>query len=557
MNLANALKSRAASSPDHPAILFEGKTLTYKELDAQSSRLAHALVARGISAGDRIALFLPNVPEFALVYYAAQQLGAVPVSINATFRLAEVEYLLNDSGARVVFTTSDLAQFVARERCPSVEHIVLVDAPTNAAQASAPVAQASPPVAQAAPRPSDASLAPGSQWPAGESESSVSESRSSLRASASSTAGPEYLADWLFGQPQRFEPVERAPDDPAALLYSSGTTGFPKGVTLTQANIGSNIASAARYSGYRLDDRLAAFLPLFHVYGQNYILNAALFAGATVVLFRRFVSDQVLEAIARERITMLFGVPTIFIGLLSMDLARYDLSSIRYEMSAAAPMPEEISRRWTERFGRRIYEGYGLTECSPFACYNDLVEHRFGSVGRAIEGFELAIFDEHDREVARGEWGEIVARGPGVMKGYWNRPQDTAHALRGGWLHSGDVGRMDDAGYVYIVDRVKDMINVSGFKVWPAEVEQYLYRMPQIQELAIYGVPHPEKGEEVVAAIVVKAGHSLTAKQVTAWCREEIAAYKIPARIDIVGELPKSATGKILKRVLREQAIGV
>ncbi len=543
MNLASALKSRAASSPDHPAIVFEGKMRTYGELDAQSSRLAHALVARGIGAGDRIALFLPNVPEFATVYYAAQQLGAVPVSINAIFRSAEVEYLLNDSGARVAFTTADLAHFVARGRCPSVEHLVLVDAPTNAAQASAPAAQA-------APRPSNASLAAGSQWPAGESQPSSGES-------ASSTAGPESLAGWLAGQPQRFEPVERAPDDPAALLYSSGTTGFPKGITLTQANVGSNIASAARYSGYRPDDRLAVFLPLFHVYGQNYILSAGLFAGATVVLFRRFVPDQVLEAIARERITMLFGVPTIFIGLLSMDLARYDLSSIRYEMSAAATMPEEISRRWTERFGRRIYEGYGLTECSPFACYNDLVEHRFGSVGRAIEGFELAIFDEHDREVERGEWGEIVARGPGVMKGYWNRPQDTAHALRGGWLHSGDIGRMDGDRYVYIVDRVKDMINVSGFKVWPAEVEQYLYRMPQIQELAIYGVPHPEKGEEVAAAIVVKAGHSLTAKQVTAWCREEIAAYKIPARIDIVDELPKSATGKILKRVLREQASGV
>jgi long-chain acyl-CoA synthetase len=367
-------------------------------------------------------------------------------------------------------------------------------------------------------------------------------------------AASQSLDDWLVGQPEHFEPVERAADDPAALLYSSGTTGFPKGVTLTQENIASNIASAAKCSGYRPQDRLAAFLPLFHVYGQNYILNAALLAGATVVLFRRFVPEQVLASISRDRITMLFGVPTIFIGLLATDLSAHDLSSIRYEMSAAATMPEEISRRWTERFGRRVYEGYGLTECSPFACYNDLEEHRFGSVGRAVEGFELAIFDEHDREVPRGEWGEIVVRGPGVMKGYWNRPDDTARALRGGWLHSGDIGRMDDAGYVYIVDRVKDMINVSGFKVWPAEVEQYLYRMPEIQELAVYGIPHPEKGEQVAAAIVLKAGRVLTAEQITAWCRREIAAYKIPVRIDIVHELPKSATGKILKRVLREQA---
>lgn len=253
---------------------------------------------------------------------------------------------------------------------------------------------------------------------------------------------------------------------------------------------------------------------------------------------------------------MFFGVPTIFIGLLSLDLSQYDLSSIRYEMSAAATMPEEISRRWTERFGRRVFEGYGLTECSPFACYNDLEEHRFGSVGRAVEGFELAIFDEDDREVPRGEWGEIVIRGPGVMKGYWGRPEDSAQALRGGWLHSGDIGRMDGDGYVYIVDRVKDMINVSGFKVWPAEVEQYLYKIPGVVEVAVYGIADADKGERVAVAVVTKKGADLTAESIVAYCRDNIAAYKVPAKVDLVSELPKSATGKILKRVLRAQAAG-
>ncbi|HRO58047.1 MAG TPA: long-chain fatty acid--CoA ligase [Burkholderiaceae bacterium] len=513
MNLATPLAEQASRRLDHPAILFEGRSISYKELDALSSRLAHAMSSRGIVAGDRVALFLPNVPEFAVTYYAAQRIGAVPVSINAIFRAAEVEYLVNDSGARVVFTMPELAGFVIRERCPGVEHVIVVDGP-SATPADGPITASATPTA----------------------------------------AGTEALSEWIDGQPDRFDPVDRAADDPAALLYSSGTTGFPKGVTLTQSNIASNVATAAKYSGYRPDDRLAAFLPMFHVYGQNYILNAAIVSGATVSLFRRFVPGQVLGAIERDRITMFFGVPTIFIGLLSMDLSPYDLSSIRYEMSAAATMPEEVSRRWTERFGRRVFEGYGLTECSPFACYNDLVEHRFGSVGRAVEGFELAIFDEEDREQPRGEWGEIVIRGPGVMKGYWNRPEDSERTLRGGWLHSGDIGRMDEDGYVYIVDRVKDMINVSGFKVWPAEVEQYLYRMPQVQELAVYGVPHPEKGEQVAVAIVPKAGHALDAEQVIAWCRESIAAYKVPAIVEIVDELPKSPTGKILKRVLREQA---
>ncbi|UCE31339.1 MAG: long-chain fatty acid--CoA ligase [Burkholderiales bacterium] len=506
MNLAERLEHWAGQRPEHAAILFEGRTITYRELDAAANRLARALDVRGIAPGDRVALYLPNVPEFAIAYYAGQKVGAVVVSINAIFRSAEVEYLVNDSGARVLFTTAELAANVPRDSCPGLEHVVIVDGEAGGEAG-------------------------------GEAETQT-----------------QTLGQWSRGQPDDFVALDRAPDDPAALLYSSGTTGFPKGVTLTQANIWTNIQTAAGCSGYRPDDRLAAFLPLFHVYGQNYILNAAVFAGATVVLFRRFVPEQVLESIERDRITLFFGVPTIFIGLLGTDLSKYDLSSIRYEMSAAATMPEEISRRWTERFGRRVYEGYGLTECSPFACYNDLEEHRFGSVGRAVEDFELAIFDENDREVARGEWGEIVIRGPGVMKGYWGKPEDTERALRGGWLHSGDIGRMDEDGYVYIVDRVKDMINVSGFKVWPAEVEQFLYRMPGVHELAVYGVPDPVKGEQVAVAVVPSPGTTLTAGDVIGFCRDRIAAYKVPARVDIVEQLPKSATGKILKRVLREQA---
>jgi len=498
MNLASNLQQRAARAPSKPAILFEGRTITYAQLEADASRLANAMRANGIVAGDRVALYLPNIPEFATTYYAAQKIGAIPVSINAIFRTGEVEYLLNDSGSVLVFTVAELVPFVPRESCPALKHVVVCEGEPS--------------------------------------------------------GGAPTLAQWCAGRPERFDPVERAADDPAALLYSSGTTGFPKGVTLSQSNIATNVATAAKYSGYRDDDRLCVFLPLFHVYGQNYILNAAILAGATVCLFRRFVPDLVLDAIERERITLFFGVPTIFIGLLSMDLSNRDLSSIRYEMSAAATMPEEISRRWTERFGRRVYEGYGLTECSPFACYNDLVEHRFGSVGRAVEGFTLKILDENDRELPHGEWGEICIRGPGVMLGYWNRPEDTAQTLRGGWLHSGDIGRMDADGYVYIVDRVKDMINVSGFKVWPAELEQYLYKLPQVQEVAVYGIPHPEKGEQVVVALVPKAGQAIAPEDVIAYCRANIAAYKVPARVDIVQELPKSATGKILKRVLRDQA---
>jgi long-chain acyl-CoA synthetase len=303
--------------------------------------------------------------------------------------------------------------------------------------------------------------------------------------------------------------------------------------------------------GVRQTDRLLLFLPLFHVFGQNAIMNTAFAGCATVVLHRRFVPDQVLASIARERATMFFAVPTIFIALLALDLDRHDLSSIRYEFSAAATMPQEISRRWTERFGRPVFEGYGLTECSPFAAYNHDFRHKLGSVGTPVENTDVRILGDDDQEVPLGTWGEICIQGPGVMQGYWGRPEDTARAIRGGWLRSGDIGTMDDEGYVFIVDRVKDMINVAGFKVWPAEVEQALYRHPAVREAAVYGVADPVKGEAVKAAIVLKAGAAATAEEIVAFCRDRLAVYKAPATVEFVSELPKSATGKILKRVLR------
>lgn len=497
MNIADHVRRAAARTPRHAAIRFEGVTLTYRALDYCAAALAGALHAHGVRRGDRIALYLPNIPAFALAYLAGERAGAIVVSINSIFKREEVRYIVNDSRPRVLFTTQDLLPNLPRPECPSIEHTVLCEG-------RAPDAIA--------------------------------------------------LEDWLERGGPDFPTADMAPDEPAVLLYSSGTTGFPKGVTLTHRNLVTNTRTAAKFSGYRARDKLACFLPLFHVFGQNYIMNAAFQAGATVVLFRRFVPEIVLDAIGRERVTMLFGVPTIYIALLNSDLARYDLASIRYEFSAAATMPQEVARRWTERFGRPIYEGYGLTECAPSAAYNHLREHRFGSVGTAVDGFTLAIHDEEDREVPRGEWGEVVIRGPGVMLGYWGKPEDTARALANGWLHSGDIGKMDRDGYLYIVDRVKDMINVSGFKVWPAEVEHVLYRHPAVKEVAVYGAPDPIKGEQVRAAVVLKEGALATAAALAQFCRDHLAVYKMPERVDLVNVLPKSATGKILKRVLRDAA---
>jgi len=485
VNIVHHVETCVNEFPDHRAIIFEDTSLTYSQLNSAANGIANALKANGINRGDRVGLYLPNIPGFAICYLAILKLGAIAVSINTMFKSDEVKYIVNDSEPKIIFTVADLVPNIPLTDCPSVQNIVI------------------------------------------------------------------NLDSWMNQASTDFEPTEMDEHDPAVLLYTSGTTGFPKGATLSHGNVISNAQSTVHHAGFTHDDRMILFLPLFHVFGQNFIMNATFTVGGTLVLHRRFILDEVLNSIQKHRVTMFFGVPTIFITLLNTDLSKYDLSSIRYDFSAAATMPQEISRAWTERFGRRIYEGYGLTECSPFACYNHDSHHKFGSVGTAIRGSQIKILDAGDHEVPRGEWGEICIRGPGVMVGYWNRAGDTEFALRNGWLHSGDIGMMDDEGYVFIMDRLKDMINAAGFKIWPAEVEQFLYQHEAIKEVAVYGVPDPIKGEAVKAAVVLKKGAHATSDEIIAFCRERIAAYKVPSVVEFLNELPKSATGKILKRVLR------
>ena len=499
MNLVQNIETAAKLFPDKTAILFEGKQITYSELNTSANRLANAMKANGVKKGDRIGLYLPNIPEFAYCYYATLKIGAIAVSVNPMLKAYELKYILNDSGAVLLFTVSELLENLETEEYEALRHVVVCEGDEQGHQA---------------------------------------------------------MSEWVQKAVSDFQTADLHPDEPASILYTSGTTGFPKGATLTHGNVLSNSWTTVHHAGFRPNDRMPLFLPLFHVFGQNFIMNGSFTACATVSMYRRFVPDQVLDSFKRDNVTMFFAVPAIYIALLNMDLAKFDLSSIRYEFSAASTMPREISSQWTERFGRPVFEGYGLTECSPFACYNHDFKHKFGSVGTPVENFETKILDEDDNEVPLGKWGEICVRGPGVMQGYWNRPEETQQALRGGWLHSGDTGYVDDEGFVFIVDRVKDMINVAGFKIWPAEIEQFLYTHPAIKELAVYGVPDTEKGESVRAAIVLKENATATGEEITAFCRDNLANYKVPAVMEIVGELPKSATGKILKRVLRDQAAG-
>jgi long-chain acyl-CoA synthetase len=496
MNISQHIERAATFFPDKPAIIFEGTSLSYRVFNARIQRLANALAANGVGRGDCVALYLPNIPAFAICYLAVVRIGAIALSINSMYKSEELKYILNDSGSVLVVTTGDLLPNIPLADCPRIKRVIVCEGDPQ-------------------------------EHPT--------------------------LDEWIEKASDQRSLADMNPNDPAVLLYTSGTTGFPKGATLTHGNVVSNAWATVHHAGYTHEDRLILFLPLFHVFGQNFIMNAAFQACATLVLHRRFVPDLAIDSIRRDRVSMFFAVPTIYIGLLNMPLTAETLASIRYEFSAAATMPREIAGRWTERFGRPVYEGYGLTECSPFACYNHDFRHKFGSVGTPIENTEIRIMDTNDNELPPGQWGEICIKGPGVMKGYWNKPEETRTALRNGWLHSGDIGMMDDEGYVFIVDRVKDMINVSGFKVWPAEVEQFLYKHPAVQEVAVYGLPHPEKGEMVVAAIVPREGVSATDEEIISYCRAHMAAYKAPGRVDFVPGLPKSATGKILKRALRDK----
>jgi long-chain acyl-CoA synthetase len=323
---------------------------------------------------------------------------------------------------------------------------------------------------------------------------------------------------------------------------------------LTNANVVSNAYATVHHLRMTADDRGLCALPLFHCFGQNFILNALVAAGGTLVLHERFAPAEFLDAVARHRITILYAVPTMYILFLSgagEDLAARDLSSLRVSFSAAAMLPADVEARWQAVTGLPISQGYGLTECSPFATYNHERAHRPGSVGTPIENVEVRVVDEADREVADGALGEIVIRGPNVMRGYLGKPEETAETLRGGWLHSGDIGYRDADGYFHVVDRVKDMINVSGFKVYPREVEEVLFAHPAVKEAAVLGMPDAVTGEAVRACVVLRDGAAATADELIAVCRERIAGYKVPVVVEFLTVLPRSPTGKILKKDLR------
>ncbi len=490
-NIAVWVADRAITDPHLPAIKQGTTILSYAALDGAASRFATVLAARGVRAGDRVALIMPNVAYFPVAYYAILRLGAVVVPMNPLLKAGEVSFAWQDSGARVAVVFPLFAD-EARKAAETTGTDVIVTAP-------------------------------------GEFESLL----------AGSEPTPEVTV------------VE--PGDTAVILYTSGTTGQPKGAELSHANLRSNVLTTIEtLMPNGPGDVLFGGLPLFHSFGQTCGLNAAMAGGACLTLLPKFDGEQALQIVVEDRVTVFLGVPTMYMALLAVkDPSRFDTSTVKVGASGGSSLPVEVLHGVERAFGFKLLEGYGLSETSPVASFNHPDRPtKAGSVGTPIRGVEFGLRDADGHEVADGAIGEIVIRGENVMKGYWNRPDATAEAVREGWFHTGDLATRDADGYYFIVDRVKDMIIRNGFNVYPREVEEVLYTHPAVAEAAVLGIPDPVHGEEIAALVTLKDGATATAEELRDFVAEQIAAYKYP-RVVRFGALPKGPTGKILKREIK------
>jgi long-chain acyl-CoA synthetase len=490
MNLADSLARNAADNPDRVAIHLGDQTTSYRELDDQSARVAGLLAARGIGPGTPIGIMLPNVPEFASVYYGILRTGAVVVPMNPLLKAREIAYYLGDSGAPVIFAWHVTAPEVEIGAKEAGAEAILVD--------------------------------------------------------------PATFPDILATASPAPQVVDRAAYDTAVVLYTSGTTGHPKGAELTHANLINNVeVSAVDLLQVGPDDIIFGGLPLFHAFGQTCTLNAAIMMGGSLTVLPRFDAAKALGILADQRVTIFAGVPTMFSALLHVpDRSDYDVSALRLCISGGAAMPVEVLRQFEDQFDCIVLEGYGLSETSPVASFNHPGrERKPGSIGTPIRGVEMRVVDASGAEVPQGEVGEIAIRGHNIMKGYLNKPDATAEAVSAdGWFRTGDIGRVDADGYYYIVDRKKDLIIRGGYNIYPREIEEVLYEHPEVAEAAVVGMPHPELGEEVGAAVALKPGATVTPDELRSYVKSQVAAYKYPRRVWIVDALPKGPTGKILKK---------
>ncbi|MGQ0845708.1 MAG: long-chain-fatty-acid--CoA ligase [Sporichthyaceae bacterium] len=485
-NLAENLLAAARTHAQRPAVRLDSDVQSFADLAEASSRVAGELRRRGLRPGDRVGVMLPNALAFPSLYYGVLHAGGTVVPMNPMLRHREIRHYLGDSGATIAF----------------VWHGVLEEAAAAGSEVGAEIVSID--------------------------EDALAE-----------------IASWPDGGPL----VERADDDTAVILYTSGTTGTPKGAEITHANLRTNAAASAdELFDLTPDDVIMGCLPLFHTFGQTCAMNTAVHSGACLTLVPRFDAAAVLKVIERDRVTVFEGVPTMYTALLAAGSQVADTSTLRRCVSGGAALPMEVLTSFAATFGASILEGYGLSETSPVASFNRTDAAKAGSIGVPIGGVEMRLVGVDGADVPVGEVGEIAVRGHNVMKGYWNRPEATAEAIRDGWLHTGDMARQDEDGFYFIVDRLKDLIIRGGYNVYPREIEEVLYEHPAVLEAAVIGLPHPTHGEEIGAAVALKAGASASPEQLRDFVKERVAAYKYPRHVWLVDALPKGPTGKILKR---------
>lgn len=512
MSLVQRVQQQAAQNPQKAAYSFMGKETSYAEFEGSVSKFAGALTSLGVKKGDNVAFLLGNTPHFLISLYATMRIGATAVPINPIYTPDEISYILKNSDAKVVIALDLLLPLVeqAAGAFPLVEQYIICETSAD-----------TPAKLQALP--------------------------DSLKAKVKSFTSSIQAGEMT-------QAVDVKSDDTAIILYTSGTTGHPKGAMLTFENIYSNARDVAAYLGFSSEDRVLATLPVFHVFALTVVVNAPLVTGATIILVPKFSPADVFAIAKSEQATVFAGVPTMYNFLYQFpDADPADFSSVRLAISGGASLPVALLHNFEDKFNVRISEGYGLSEASPVTCFNPLDRDRKpGSIGTSIINVENKVVNELGEEVAVGDVGELIVRGPNVMKGYYKMPEETASAIRDGWLYTGDLARKDEEDYFYIVDRKKDMIIVGGFNVYPREVEEVLFAHSGILEAAVVGVPDPNFGEQVLAFVVLK-DQDLTIEAIQEFCKEKLAKYKVPARIEVLAELPKNTTGKILRRTLKEQ----
>jgi long-chain acyl-CoA synthetase len=504
MNVADLVRDAADAYPAKPAIVFQGRSITFGEMDERVDLAAAALAGLGVGKGDRVALLAGNVPEFPYALYGTMRAGGVTCPLNVMLTPEEIAYILADARASAVITdlNSLPGLLSVRDRLADLHTVVVIGGP---------------------PAP------PGTV---------------SFEEIVSAGADPPV--------------IQTDQGDLAVIAYTAGTTAAPKGAMLTHGNLAANIDQmmAVPALAEAEDDVALLALPLFHIYAMNVILGLGIRTGATAVLVERFDPAETLALVDREKVTVLFGAPPMFAGWLAVADAGPvpDVSSIRLAVSGAAPLPGDVLERFRERFGVTIWEGYGLTESSPAVTTNALGEEaKPNSIGLPLPGLEVRLVDDHGEDVEEGDPGEIWVRGPNVFTGYWNRPEETSAVLTDGWLRTGDVAYRDEDGYLFIVDRKKDLIIVSGFNVFPKEVEEALQRHPAVAEAAVVGIADERTGEAVQAWVMPEEGRTVSPQELQDFLHGYLARFKVPKDIQVVEELPHHVTGKVLRRVLREQ----